>query len=555
MKSSKGAKRKTVLAIAVLLPIVFATSFYLPNSKFVTAVDSASALYPLPKSSTPASTLDVVKVRDSESITETITALQGLVNRNQPQIYTLHSPLDNYWLKYTMKLYGITIQNLTETQVLKQFASYVTDNNGNARMIIFDSNDPLYPMQSNIAKTLAGVYNALPVASADLPTIKGIFGTKISVLYDLRGEFQGKVAGYSWLWNLVGSQVNDKFLVMDNHGTYQLTDYVTEFKAFDFEFCCLSAAHTEVLNSSQLALANKIYSSYPEMAVSLGSFGLGGEQETVKYLSKLGDIMINSEEADDLSVFSGFPNANIQPTQSTSLTYSNSKTYVMFEFTNGDAFGFDYYSNFAQFLSVDQNTSKRYIDEVSAAWQISPILAEVAPPIIQGWYQEMNSIQSFMTGPSCAGYVFPDIMSDEAGFASACDKVTQATGLGTQLVDFTSNNKSSLTNVQTWLSDTSTAKALYLWEGYGKPNFMLNNTPVFYPSFAERAGPGYTQTDVQNAVNQIQHVAKTGNHFVYVIFTAINPGMSFIKAVMDKLGSSYVAVDNEEYTSLYIQSL
>src|ERR1700730_10732149 len=194
------------------------------------SASSSTPLYLLPKSPAPASTLYVVG--SSGSMGYTVAALQGIVARSQPQIFVTTSSQDRDWLATLQQMYGTKSQSISMNQLLQQFKSYVADSSGNVKIVIFDSNDPLFPMQVNMATTLAGVYSALPVSSSDLSTLQSIFGSKLNILYDLRGQFSSKVNGYSWLWNLVGSQVTKQFMVMAPDGRAPLTDYIVEFKAF-----------------------------------------------------------------------------------------------------------------------------------------------------------------------------------------------------------------------------------------------------------------------------------------------------------------------------------
>jgi len=554
--------RKAVRFVAISgLFIAFLTGTFLVSANALVDNHGSSSsntpssnaqLYPLPKSSYPASNLDVVSIGgQGSSLAYTIAALQGIVNRNQPQIFTIQNQDDNLYLQYIENTYGFKTNTISKTQVLQQFSSYVSDGNGNVKIIEFDSNDPLFPMQVDMAKTLSGVYNALPVASNDLSTIQSIFGSKITILYDLVGMFSNKVTAYTWLWNLVSNNVTRSFLVMSPEGRVGITDYITEFKAFVFEFCCVSAGTTQTLNSSETALANEIISAYPSMTVVLGFFGLGGEVQTVSYLSQKGDVMISSDEAADLSVYSGLPNASLKPVLSQQMTYDKTKTYVMFEITQGDAFMYDYYNNFDEFRAVDSSTGQMYISEVPAAWQISPVLAEVAPPILQYWYSLMTPQQSFMTGPSCAGYTHPDIMPNEQSFEQLCDGLDNAIGLNQQFIILNSVTTSTLQN---YISATSTANTIWLWQQNGHAPQIVDNVPVFYAAFWEAAGSTFSSSDVSTAVSQIQTSSSEGNHFVYVIFNAQNPGLPFVQQVMGQLGSSYVAVNGNQFSNLYMQS-
>jgi hypothetical protein len=87
--------------------------------------------------------------------------------------------------------------------MIQQFASYAKDGNGNVKIIEFNANDAMFPLQVNLAKTLPGVYTALPVSSSDLSTIQKMFDTKINMLYDLNGKFTNELTALTCnLWNI-----------------------------------------------------------------------------------------------------------------------------------------------------------------------------------------------------------------------------------------------------------------------------------------------------------------------------------------------------------------
>src|SRR3984893_12906280 len=340
---SRNTKRflafSVILALFLTITLVLSMSGLNANASTNSAAPSSVAaplsLYPLPKSPYPASTLYVVSVGGpSTPLGFTVAALQGIVARTQPQIFLTTNSGDKGWLQYLGQTYGIKSQTISASQLVQQFKSYVTDSSGNIKIIVFDSNDALFPMQVNIATTLAGVYTALPVSSSDLSTIQSLFGSKINILFDLRGKFTDKVAGYSWLWNLVGSQVTKQFIVMAPEGKVPLTDYIVELKAFDFEFCCVSAGQHATLTASEQSLADRIFANYAPLTPVLGFFGLGGESATINYLSLHGMSATSSDEASDLSVYSGLPDlTNLHQVAQNSIAYNPSKVYVLWQFT------------------------------------------------------------------------------------------------------------------------------------------------------------------------------------------------------------------------------
>ena len=174
-----------IFGIMIVLSSSFAGPFfshaYISESTTTETQASTNSLsYPIMKSPLPATSIDVVNAR--RPLSYTLIALEGIVARTQPKIFAITTSDDQSWLQYTAKYYGLSYQNESTTQILQQFASYVEDSNGNVKIVLYDSNDPIFPTQVNIARTLAGVYSALPVPSDALSTIQSIFGSKIDTL-------------------------------------------------------------------------------------------------------------------------------------------------------------------------------------------------------------------------------------------------------------------------------------------------------------------------------------------------------------------------------------
>ena len=206
--------------------------------------------------------------------------------------------------------------------------------------------------------------------------------------------------------------VTKNLLVISPSARTGLTDYAVESKAFIFSF-----ADTEGVNQSDMSVADSILSNYPPMTPVMGFFGLGGEGNTISNLSQREMMMTVSDDAADLSFYSGFPNAmNLQQTTAAPVTYSSSKTYVMWQFTQGDAVAqYLMYTNWDTWNTIDPATNQPYRDEVATDWQFNPMLAELAPPIMNEWYSTASPLTDFVTGPSGGPYVHPDMLPNENG--------------------------------------------------------------------------------------------------------------------------------------------
>jgi hypothetical protein len=522
-----------------------------PQSPPQTNPDSANLPNMFPKSPAPGP-FYAVNLGTDATFDFPLAALEGLVARVQPRLFLIEGSQDNSWLNYTAQSYGLSYQYVKSTGkagILQTFKSYVTDGGGKVKVVLYDSKDPIYPTQLEMALTLAGVKNALPVSSGELPAIQSIFGTSnIRIIQNLSGRFTDKVAAYSWLWNNVQGSVTRKFLVISPAGVLGLADYIVENKAFAFEF-----STTVSMTSQQSALASTILGAFPQLAPVLGYFGLGGEGPTIGFLSPRGLPMVTSDSVTNLSLYSGLPDATnlSQVPPGRSLTYNPSKTYIMFSYTQGNSLGYLFYGYKSQWDMLDSN-GQYYRAELPEAWQINPLAAELAPPLMKYYYSTMTANDSFYTGPSGgAGYVYPELLPSLTSYLSLAKPFnTNANINGYFLI--TQQKKWNPTLYQQYVTDVSPS-AIFIKGPTGQPE-IVSGVPVMSMTYKSVESSTFNSSVVSSTVSDLKSLSGTYK-FIFFFLGATNPGMPFIKAVIQKLGSQFVAVRSDEFASLYKQSL
>ena len=246
-----------------------------------------------------------------------------------------------------------------------------------------------------------------------------------------------------------------------------------------------------------------------------------------------------------LSFYSGFPNAeNLQQTTAAPISYQASKTYVLWQFTQGDALAqYLMYSNWAQFTQKD-SSGKLYISEIPSDWQINPLMAEIAPPIMEGWYTTATSDTSFISGASGGIYVHPDTLPITSQFFNVVLPLDKNAQINYQFVIF--GQRPPGTSAITNYIQQSGADAIFNWQKTGASPIVISHVPVFYQTFTVSTGTSASSVESQ--------IKSAGTHFVYVTMNANNPGMPFIQQVMSSLGSNYVAVRSDQFVELFCNS-
>ena len=125
-----------------------------------------------------------------------LAALSGLVNREEPKLYTNLTDSDSTWKEYLTQsgewLAGTTfIPTANVSSLVNSFKSYIKG------VVLYDPN---VHATSNVASTASGVYDLLPVCyRPDNPTslynALVIGGPRLSVVVNLVGRFNGSVTG------------------------------------------------------------------------------------------------------------------------------------------------------------------------------------------------------------------------------------------------------------------------------------------------------------------------------------------------------------------------
>ncbi len=393
----------------------------------------SSRLYPLPASNFPTKTIYTVSDYTWEY---TLTALQGLVARQDPQIFYIGNSLDSTYLNLTVQEYSFSVQRLNAQQMMEKFIpGYVSETNGSINVVVYDSNESAgdYYWETNTARTIAGVTNALPVGSSQLAQFE-LWFPNTNVLYNLTSPAicsgcaetsAGAVAGYQWAWNTFGPETTRQFFTLSPNGRPMGGDFEVEFKSFVWSMCDPDVATGCIFDSSQLALASTILNAYPAGTVAMGFFGLGGEacpNCTIALLSQRGMVQDNSELSTNLSFYSGLPQLRNASQPQSALdqveTYNRSMTYVMWSFSQGDADTYEFYTTQKIYQEIDPATGVPFRDEIPVNVQLKAIMAQTAPPVISLYYQDPNSLADFMSAPSGgAGYQHPDAMPGGTGWA------------------------------------------------------------------------------------------------------------------------------------------
>ena len=326
-----------------------------------------------------------------------LTTLQGLVNREKPRIYIIFTDRDYKWLELCSKELGIKVTPITVDEVIKKFAKYATG------YIVYD---PKVPDTVNLATTMAGIYNCVVVHPDDIPWIKK-FGLK--EFYDFRGKFKDRLEAYLWAYKNLWPKCCHRLLATVSPGPPICTHNPMQVAGRDYVVALrLFAQYLDLQNASQYNLFIKLLRDMPNNTAVLGWF----EEEEWNYVhtcSLYGKfVVVMFHHYGPL----GFANPTVwgglvpkeqlkfklPPIDIRKLGYED-KIYITFYITDGDNLQWDY-----DMLRLwnDPNRGK-----IPIAWTISPYLIDVAPFMMYYYSKTATANDTFISGPSGAGYWYP----------------------------------------------------------------------------------------------------------------------------------------------------
>jgi len=163
-------------------------SFYV----YIPAQLPASKLYILDlKSMRRPDTDDAKSTATAFDTLHCVACLQGIVNREKPQLYMDYMDADSFWLD-KMRAKGAYLEHAQLTPLASVEEAIATFSDSIGGVVVWDSD---VPSTSNVASTICGVENLIPVRYD--PTPGSLYdrlvtnGPKLKVVEDLHGKFSG----------------------------------------------------------------------------------------------------------------------------------------------------------------------------------------------------------------------------------------------------------------------------------------------------------------------------------------------------------------------------
>jgi len=325
-----------------------------------------------------------------------LTTLQGLVNREKPRIYIIFTKNDKEWLNEIVKYTNIKVITSSPEEIMKKFLDYAKG---------YISYEPSLPDTVNLATTMAGIYDCIVIHPDDENWVKS-FGIKL--FKDLRGIFKSRYQVYLWAYENLWPNCSHRLLVPMSPGPPICTHNPMQIAMRDYAVALkLFVQYLNLLNAEEREIFCKLLEEMPNNTAVLGWYE-DEEPVTVALASIYNKfVVVMSHHHGPLSfanptVWSGIrfdPPPKFRQPPVNLKKIGQKKIFVTFYVTDGDNMQFDF--------NLKEMWNDPHRGEIPIAWTVSPFLADIAPLILRYYSETMSPNDTFVCGPSGAGYWYP----------------------------------------------------------------------------------------------------------------------------------------------------
>ncbi|MGM9637084.1 MAG: discoidin domain-containing protein [Eubacteriales bacterium] len=332
--------------------------------------------------------IDVIlsgNLSDAEMIT--LTCLEGLVNAVETRFAVYVDNVETW-----AKVYGYTANKATTTdEQYAMIAKYAPEVSG---VVLYSASKARSCADYiNLATTVANINQAIPM-TATIYNRWVEHGIELPVVADLTDlAFSNRLELYTYLYDTYWQDCTKRILFVQNPAYPQLRDLASAIGAAVIYLSC----STE--DKEELQLIRKFFDDMtPGESILMG--WNGQERELMGTAAKYGLSCVPADFFSAPSLFSQDLDVKINAVPD--MPELENKIYIAFYFSDGDN------------IQYNMNAMKEYWDnnvayrgQIPINWTISPALLEVAPGMMNYYYQSATENECFVCGPSGLGYTIP----------------------------------------------------------------------------------------------------------------------------------------------------
>ncbi len=317
----------------------------------------------------------------------TFTCLQGLVNANETRLALYIDNVEPWADIYGYKANKVTTPN-GRYELIKKYASEISG------VVLYSAEQvKSCPDIVNLAATAANIRGAIPLSSSLYNRWKGK-GIELPVVEDLTGlTLSTRLDVYQYLYDHYWQACTKRILIVQDARYHQLHDLASATGAAIVYLSCKTEDRKE------LALF-KNFCRDMTAGESIVMGWNGQEKELMTTLATYGLSCVPADFFSAPSVFAQDVDVQINPVPD--MPELDNKIYIAFYFSDGD--NIQYTMNA---MKEYWDNSAKYRGQVPVNWTISPALCEVAPGMMNYYYNSATSADCFVCGPSGLGYTVP----------------------------------------------------------------------------------------------------------------------------------------------------
>src|SRR5947209_521634 len=345
-------------------------------------------------------TLHAVRIDGNANLSMRLltTSLQGLVNRASVELY-LDVPgvagNTSRMLTYLASRYNLTYDVISAQSAMDAYIRVA------AGLVVYD---PARPESIDIGTVMAAQRNAVLVGPDLAGWLAARYGLPVLFDYARMGDWTalGPIGAYDRALRELYPSSYVYLLAILPPDRWAIRDYLVQTGTFVFYF-----TQGILASPSETAATMRVLQAAPRGIPILGWFNsptLTEENSFIQMASAAGKFVVGVQDVPNLSVLTALGRNETHRQVSSTATPTpvlEDKTYLVLAVPDGD--NLDFVAGRMWDLWSDPVRGN-----ASFPWSLNPLLVDLAPPLLDMYYDSATSLDRFIAAPSGAGYLYPD---------------------------------------------------------------------------------------------------------------------------------------------------
>lgn len=522
-----------------------------------------------------------IKIERVAPFTDTMLAvtMQGIVNRENPSFYVVHTGMvqhgltGDYWLAQLDNTYknedGTPYFTKNEFTSLNQAIAMYRDKFNGA--VIYDekivsnsvvdpnANNYGYMAVGNLLTMMCAQEDLLPLTRAELASVNAyltsVGKTALLEKHDITSFSSESDNRAMWkkatLYTLEKAEkgewdVSDKVIGHDGTLNIAWRDYSVMQKAFHYTRIFSTEATDE-----EKSIEDRIMALTKDNTAVMGVWHLvGDENSLVTYVNEHKKFFEVTHETWNLSWSSGLPRASLEE-KTEELTYDDSKVYIAMSLSEGDNSSYTYNR-----LPNDFQQATNNYGNIVMSWPICAMAYDLCPNIIEWANYNAKSNVGFVAGESGIGYLNPDLTSLSSVWDMKDFYATTNGYLG-EMFETSAGKRTYRNDLVPNIYEVIYMNEMdYLLSGYGaisgystneylsgKGNMYFRETPVFQAIGCNSSPEFLLTSKIENG------------SFLYIGLSGWGVNLSATSQIIEQCPDNYVFVTSAQLADLYEQKM